>query len=383
MALFTVEGGAAMAAGSGPVTGTVSNASGVVVGNVVITAQSGTTVLATGTSDSSGSFTLAVPDGTYDLVLTPPPGSGYQETRFNTVAVTSATPVSFVLVSGNPVSVTGQAGYVVDGAFQAPSIMGTVTFTPLTANTPSTTVGLNRNGNFSATVIAGATYRVQGNMSGSPMGAYAYNVAAASSMAFAGGEVLDLAIPTSQVTVQVHNLGGQPISGASIATSSSTINTGSPVVEADQGGVSGTTTATGTVVTHIPTGAHLTGSALRLAGGLSIPQTLPDITGDMTIALTAPETASVSGRMGLVVGGFFQPPTDTVGLKQVELVAQAPDTSRTVVSPDSSGHFTATVIAGATYRVNGYFSSPYQNRAPFWSGSVMFEAASSMVLAGG
>jgi hypothetical protein len=383
MALFMVNSHAASAAGSGSVKGTVANASGVAVGNVVIAAQSGTTVVATGTSDANGSFTLDIADGTYDLVLTPAPGSGYQRTQFNAVAVTSAAPVHLVLVSGNPVSVTGRAGYLVDGVFQPPSSYGMVTFMPLTANTPTTTVGIDPYGHFTATVIAGATYKVGGTMFGSPMGADTYDVEAASSMAFAGGEVLDLAVPTSRVTVQVRNLGGQPVSGASISTSSTTMNTGALVVESDDSGLSGTTTDTGTVVAHIPTGAHLTDSTLNLTGGLSIRQTLPDITGDITITLTAPATASVTGRMGLVVDGVFQPPTSTGGITDVWFQPQAANTSFTTVSPDSLGHFTATVIAGATYQVSGSFDSPYNNRPPFWVGSVSFVAASNMVFAGG
>ena len=55
MALFIVNSHAASAAGSGSVHATVANASGVAVGNVVMTAQSGTTVLATATSDANGS----------------------------------------------------------------------------------------------------------------------------------------------------------------------------------------------------------------------------------------------------------------------------------------------------------------------------------------
>jgi hypothetical protein len=124
-----------------------------------------------------------------------------------------------------------------------------VTFAPLTANMPTTTMQVDSYGHFTATVVAGATYGVNGSMYGSPMGAYTYDVATASSMAFNGGEVLDLAIPTSKVTLQVRNLDGQPVSGASISTSSSTMNTGALIVEADEGGVSGTTTDTGTVVT--------------------------------------------------------------------------------------------------------------------------------------
>jgi hypothetical protein len=284
---------------------------------------------------------------------------------------------------GAPVTVTGRAGYLVDGVFQPASRLGMVIFTSPTADTPTTTVQADRFGQFTATVIAGATYTVNGSMSDSPMGAYTYNLAAASSMEFAGGEVLDLVVPTSQVTVQVRDPDGQPVSGASISTSSSTMNTGAPVVQADQGGVSGKTSDAGTVVTHIPTGAHLTGSALHLPGGLSIPQTLPDITGDLTFGLTAPATASVTGRMGLVVDGVFQPPTDTGGITQVRLTPQAPNTSRTSVSPDSLGHFTATVIAGDSYQVSGSFYNPATNQPPSWAGSVSFEAASGMVLAGG
>lgn len=120
-------------------------------------------------------------------------------------------------------------------------------------------------------VIAGATYYVDTTMYVSPAGAVTH-VTAASTMAFSGGEVLDLAVPTSRVTFVVRDTSGLP-RGASIATTTSTETSTQQFHETDLAGgsTSGPTGYAGEAVTHISTGAHLTGSTLQLASGLKRP----------------------------------------------------------------------------------------------------------------
>lgn len=360
-----VDAGSSSASGRS-VHGGVVDASGASVGNVRIEARSQAgPVVTTTTTAADGTFTLPVPDGVYSFVLTPPSGSGFRETRLDAIAVASTQPARLVLLSGNPVTVSGRAGTVVDGVFRPASCCVSIGFDPKTEGVAPTSARVDANGTFTASVIAGATYVVSGGS----------GFSFASAQAFAGGEVLDLAVPTSRVTFVVDDPAGRPVPGASISATASTVGSGQRVETGSSDVDSGRTDSTGTVVAHIPTGARLTDVTLLLANGIQVAEALPDITGDVTIPIAAPATATVTGRVGFQVDGAFR--SSSGGNVDFDPDGSAVRPTAALVDP-TTGAFSATVATGIPYLLSGALTS-----GPPGAASTSFSVPASETFAGG
>jgi hypothetical protein len=198
-------------------------------------------------------------------------------------------------------------------------------------------------GHFTATVVAGATYQVNGFVDcGAPGLSGTFN--AVGSRTFTGGEVMDLAIPTSRVTVLIRDQYGRSVPGASISTAYDTRGPSQGVVESQGSQSSAATSVAGTVVTHIPTGAHLTSSMLNLSGGLAVAMRLADVTTDETLLI----------RYDSTTRSVTVPPVTTVTLSALlgPSVADAV-TVRATVGGGVFGSATPTGTVQFSYALNG------------------------------
>lgn len=91
------------------ITGTVRDKQGNPIPNVLIVAQDATTEIevASDTSNATGGYAMSVPPSTYNLIVTPPPESGFGSTTVSNVEVTADVVIDIVLVPAEPVTFGG------------------------------------------------------------------------------------------------------------------------------------------------------------------------------------------------------------------------------------------------------------------------------------
>ena len=171
-----------------------------------------------------------------------------------------------------------------------------------------------------------------------------------------GSQPLDLTFPVSQVSYFIHDQAGNPIVGAYVHSGGSTILADGLQV-ADSGGNTSVTDALGHTSDLLPTGYSLGNSGfasqLYLSNGLVVPITLPQINGDTTIDLTAPDFVSVAGRAGPTRAGL--PVDGFIAYGRVSFVPVSSGVPQTSVALAADGSFSAGLISGATYDVSASF----------------------------
>ncbi|MFX0211624.1 MAG: carboxypeptidase-like regulatory domain-containing protein, partial [Candidatus Hodarchaeota archaeon] len=99
--------------GSWVISGEVTDELGNLIPNVEIVAQDSISMdnIASTISDENGYYTMVVPQGTYNLIVTPPPASGFESTTIPNIEVISDTTVNVILV---PASTVTFNGYILD-----------------------------------------------------------------------------------------------------------------------------------------------------------------------------------------------------------------------------------------------------------------------------
>ena len=184
------------------------------------------------------------------------------------------------------VNVSGRVGYLAAGTFVQPSNGSGLTFQSTNSAVPTTTVRANSSGAFTATVIAGATYKLTGYSYYGPAGTYdSFTVAA--THAFNGGENLDVLMALSKVTVVVSDQNGHPVVGAVLkAAPADTHSSDQPVTVTSDGPVWPATDADGSSTAWVLTGSTLGNGTLTLTGGLAVPVSLPEVDSDTLIAIS-------------------------------------------------------------------------------------------------
>jgi hypothetical protein len=258
-----------------------------------VNAAAASTVTTTGSPTASLTATGSLPpgvtftdngDGTATLGGTPTSGGSYSFTITASNGVLPDAIQAFTLdvkpAYGGTVTVTGRVGFLIDGVFTPPSPNAAVTFRPEPANGPPTSsVTIDTTGHFSATVIAGPTYRVTTSFTGKGNGV-AIQVP---DTTYAGGEVLDLTVPLSRITLKVTDQTGAPVSGARLDVG--TVISGLPLTSVGGSATIAYTDTTGTATGYLPTGNQSGGGQLGLSNGMIIPVDLPTIVGDETLVI--------------------------------------------------------------------------------------------------
>ncbi len=97
VAMLTVLAAPALAS-SGVLSGRVSDGSGASLSGVAVDLFSGSTRITGATTAASGTYSVGVADGTYDIVVTPPTGSGLTASTFSAFTVSGSTNLNVVLV---------------------------------------------------------------------------------------------------------------------------------------------------------------------------------------------------------------------------------------------------------------------------------------------
>jgi hypothetical protein len=92
------------------ISGIVRDKLGNPIPNVLIVAQDAVTEIdvASATSNTTGTYSMTVPSGTYNLIVTPPPESGFAPTTISNIEVTTDSVIDIVLVPAETVTFSGK-----------------------------------------------------------------------------------------------------------------------------------------------------------------------------------------------------------------------------------------------------------------------------------
>src|SRR5436305_285788 len=354
MIAATFASSAVAQATAGAITGAVVTSSGSPVTGVAVIAANGAETVGSTTSASDGSFTLAVPDGTYDFHLIPPAGSSFSETDLPALAVSSSEPIQLVLVGiGGLVTVRGAAGLVAGGVQLSSHYSGGVSiFTPDGSSGAFAPIGAD--GSFSAQLFSGVTYQFNGGVT-SEFGHFDFH-----GEFVASTSPLDVTIPVSKVTVVVKDESGNPVQGAYVQDQGGQVAnpTAALLTVSDSNTRSGGTDSSGSAIWYLPTGYQFNGTPqarLFLSGGAYVPVAVAAVTGDGVRSFTVPTAVTVRGAAGLVAGGVQLSSHYSGGVSIF-----TPDGSSGAFAPiGADGSFSAQLFSGVTYQFNGGVTSEF------------------------
>lgn len=348
--------GIAAAANAGTLTGHVRNQSSAPIegATVDVLTPSTTTVLASGTTDVDGAYTIAVADGTYDVRVTPPLSSGLGSSTAG-VVVSGTTTLDFALVSSSGQAFSGRLLDAAGNGVPAQSLQliregGEI---GQFATTDAT-------GNFSFQVEPGSFFLVANgdNQSFTVQGPQFYSIQT-DPFAVVGNEVVELRLPVKRVTVHVQDSAGNPIANAGIGTTNAfgcelqfgpatacgvsnyAFNPAAPANAVTDGSGNVTlflfptpsTAATSYTFTATPPAA--TGLAAGSLSGVAI-------LADTTVTITLAPPTVLSGRLLDALGGGIPGQSVTLVLDGQETGLNA--------SSDAAGGFSFAVQPG-TYRL--------------------------------
>lgn len=105
-----------VAAGNFQLSGTVTNqASAPIAGARIDVVDPGSgSIIATAFTDSEGRYALSIAAGTYDILVTPASGTGFQPVNLTNQVITENTIINFILVPSDPQTLITFSGRVID-----------------------------------------------------------------------------------------------------------------------------------------------------------------------------------------------------------------------------------------------------------------------------
>jgi hypothetical protein len=211
-------------AAEGSLTGSVSDGSGTgLPSTITIDQQNTTTVVTQGATEANGNFTIPVPDGTYDIVVTPQSTSYVPRTLYGVVVSGSSPTLDVVLALVGTGTLSGTL--VDDLGNPVPDVKISLS----SPSEPTTTTTSGSNGSFSINVANGY-YQVEfstnncasgvtGDVPNLSQDACLWNLKTGQGALTVSGSrnFGDLALPTpTHVNVTVVNPSGEPVPEASL-----------------------------------------------------------------------------------------------------------------------------------------------------------------------
>lgn len=178
--------------------------------NVSVSAVDSTTqaVIATDTTDTNGDYSLAVEEGSYDIVATPPDVYQYKISRFDEQTVTGNTVLNFVLDQ----TIYYTFGGIISDNYGEP-VEG------ITVQAGGNSAVTDENGYYYMTLpeyTTSITPVMIASGHNSPYMPQNYTVYATQSVPFYGDVQLDMKMPATTVTVTVADEESNPVEGATV-----------------------------------------------------------------------------------------------------------------------------------------------------------------------
>ena len=177
---------------------------------------SSSTLVASTVTDSSGNYSVSIEEGTYDIKVTPPSGSGFQEFVSPNQPVSGAATLNFTLVSASAVTLSGVLRDGLGNPLQGKSVQ----LNPAAGGSGfSVTTGAD--GSYSLSVAPGS-YKLgsQANVSvDGPATPAEYYVFTSPAVTLVANQTLDLTVPVVPWTVHVQDPSGQGVAGVALDSS--------------------------------------------------------------------------------------------------------------------------------------------------------------------
>ena len=312
-------------------SGKVSDSSNNPIQNTTITVNNSQTnnIIGTTTDDSSGNYSLSVPEGTYNVTAAPPSSSGFQSVANNNVTINNDTILNFVLVHTNPlVTITGK---ITDPQGNG---IGGLTVEMNNANSDSTT-RTNSSGDYSLQITTGST--------GINMSNGNYSVGG-SGLNITGDSTLNITLPFKKLSVNVEDQNNQPLAGVQVGAGSTsnhdfqiTTSLGNITNVGGDFNFNAVTDSTGTAVMNVLPAIYSV--SVNPSSPYSATQvTGVDVTSDTSTTVNLQATVTVSGKI-------TDPQGNGIGGLTVEMNnANSDSTTRT----NSSGDYSLQITTGST-----------------------------------
>jgi len=188
-------------------------------------------------TNSSGNYSLSIPQGTYNIQVTPPSGSGFTSAIALSQNISSDTTLNFVLT---PAGTEILSGHVYD------SQGNPVPNQKVILKTGGATTTTDASGNYSLTVSSGTyTLEVTSNHNSSSLNVPQYYDITANNFSLTQSEILDITIPAKKVSLHIQDNQSNSIGNVEVGAVSP-FGTGSPDNLQGLTIANGVTNATGT-----------------------------------------------------------------------------------------------------------------------------------------
>ncbi|HSW96630.1 MAG TPA: malectin domain-containing carbohydrate-binding protein [Candidatus Saccharimonadales bacterium] len=305
------------------------------------------------TTDSSGNYTLSIPQGTYNVQVTPPAGSNFSSAVALSQNISANTVLNFVLVASGSVQLRGHVRDSLGNAVAGQTVKLIATGGSTTSNTS------DASGNYTLTVSP-ATYQslvVTADHNGVSLDVAQHYQLIASNYSLTQSTMVDLIIPAKKVDFHVQDASGNSVSGVTIKASlagglTQNLSIGGSITAAGESsyGVTGTTTAVtdtsgNTTVWLTPTGSSTsyTFVATPPNGSGQVTTTVSNVTftSDTQQTITLPQPVTLSGHVYDSLG-------NSVSGQTVQLIASGGGGTFSTTS-NASGIYSFTVAPG-TYQ---------------------------------
>lgn len=330
-------------------SGSVKDSSGNAISNSTVSVNDASS--SNTTTDSAGNYTLVIEEGTYNVQVTPPSGSGFTSATAVNQNISGNTVLNFVLVPTGTVALTGR---VLDRSNQ-PLANQTVGIAPQGTNNYVFTT-TDSSGNYSFSTTSG-NYKIQvsGSNSLSVSAPPSYSIVSSGTLALTQSIIMDIPLPVKQVTVHVQDTNGVAQPNVGLSTNSISMPSTPIGTVTNATGVSSyspstglTTDASGNAVMWFfptpPSGNRYTITATPPSGSSYVTTNLSSVAvvNDSTVTLTIQQPVTLSGK---VLDRANQPLSNqTVG------IAPQGTSTFTNTTTDSAGNYSFSVAPG-NYRV--------------------------------
>jgi protocatechuate 3,4-dioxygenase beta subunit len=286
-------------------SGSVKNSSGNAMPNSTVSVNDANS--SNTTTDSAGNYSLVIDEGTYNVQVTPPSGSGFASATAVNQNISGNTVLNFVLV---PTGTVTLAGRVLDRSNQ-PLANQTVGIAPsgtnnyVFATTDST-------GTYSFSTTAG-NYKIQvaGTNSLSSSAPASYSIISSGTLNLTQQSIImDIPLPVKQVTVHVQDANGVARSNIGLSTNSTSMPstpigtvTNATGISSYSSSVGLTTDASGNATMWLfstpPSGNRYTITATPPSGSTFTTTNLSSVAvaNDSTVTLTIHPPVTLSGKV--------------------------------------------------------------------------------------
>ena len=295
--------------------------------------------------DGNGSATLLVPTG-----VTPSNAqvrlSNGLVIPFTSPAVTGSKSVTVTV----PPSITFQ-GTLADtqgNVYSQQQNNASVTFN--SPQNPGTEVFPDTSGNYSASVLADQNFTASVFFQ-ADQNDYFYTLPVGT---IDHDQTVNVTMPVSTLNVTVQDSSGNPITGGRIQLGSGSINPlpGIPGSSASFTGASVSLDGNGSATLLVPTGVTPSNAQVRLSNGLVIPFTSPAVTGSKSVTVTVPPSITFQGTLADTQGNVYSQQQNNASV-----TFNSPQNPGTEVFPDTSGNYSASVLADQNFTASVFFQA--------------------------